>query len=74
MIDEQFRLEILDWIAEDPDSETASLLSKWLADNNEVELRKSFNGFLDEIFFSNNFTRHLNGDKQTSKFVFFYKK
>ena len=47
MIDEQFRLEILDWIAKDPDSETASLLSKWLADNNEVELRKSFNGFLE---------------------------
>lgn len=47
MIDEQFRLEILDWIAKDPDPETASLLSKWLADNNEVELRKSFNGFLE---------------------------
>ena len=47
MIDEQFRLEILDWIAKDPDPETASLLSKWLADNNEVELRKSFSGFLE---------------------------
>ena len=47
MIDEQFRLEILDWIAKDPDPETASLLSKWLADDNEVELRKSFNGFLE---------------------------
>ena len=47
MIDEQFRLEILDWIANDPDPETASILSKWLADNNEVEVRKSFNGFLE---------------------------
>lgn len=47
MIDEQFRLEILDWIANDPDPETASLLSKWLAENNEVELRKSFGGFLE---------------------------
>lgn len=47
MIDEQFRLEVLDWIANDPDSKTASLLENWLADNNEAELRKSFNGFLE---------------------------
>jgi phosphomannomutase len=47
VIDEQFRLEILDWIAKDPDPETASLLGKWLSENNEVELRKSFNGFLE---------------------------
>ncbi len=47
MIDEQFRFEILDWIANDPDSETASLLEKWLAENNEAELRKSFSGFLE---------------------------
>ena len=47
MIGEQFRLEILDWIAEDPDSDTASLLAKWLSENNESELRKSFNGFLE---------------------------
>ena len=47
MIDEQFRLEILDWIANDPDPETASLLGKWLAENNEDELRKSFSGFLE---------------------------
>jgi phosphomannomutase len=47
VIDEQFRLEVLDWIANDPDSETASLLEKWLAENNESELRKSFNGFLE---------------------------
>ena len=47
MIDEQFRLEVLDWIANDPDSETAALLSKWLSQNNEMELRKSFSGFLE---------------------------
>ena len=47
MIDEQFRLEVLDWIANDPDSETASLLGKWLSENNENELRKSFTGFLE---------------------------
>jgi len=47
VIDEQFRLEVLDWIANDPDSETASLLSKWLSENNENELRKSFTGFLE---------------------------
>ena len=46
MIDEQFRLEVLDWIANDTDPDTASLLSKWLSENNETELRKSFNGFL----------------------------
>jgi phosphomannomutase len=47
VIDEQFRLEILDWIANDPDPETASLLENWLVENNEAELRKSFNGFLE---------------------------
>jgi hypothetical protein len=44
VIDEQFRLEILDWIANDPDPETASLLENWLVENNEAELRRSFNG------------------------------
>ena len=47
MIDEQFRLEVLDWIANDTDPDTASLLSKWLSENNETELRTSFNGFLE---------------------------
>ena len=47
MIDEQFRIEVLDWIANDPDPDTAALLSNWLAENNETELRKSFNGFLE---------------------------
>jgi phosphomannomutase len=47
VIDEQFRLEVLNWIASDPDPVTAALLSKWLTENNEIELRKSFNGFLE---------------------------
>ncbi len=47
MIDEQFRMEILDWIANDPDPDSASLLSKWLEEGSENELRKSFNGFLE---------------------------
>lgn len=47
MIDEQFRLEILDWITKDPDPITAALLSKWVTEENEPELRKSFNGFLE---------------------------
>jgi phosphomannomutase len=47
VIDEQFRLEVFDWIANDTDPDTASLLSKWLTENNETELRKSFNGFLE---------------------------
>jgi len=47
VIDEQFRLEVLDWIANDPDPETASLLENWLAEDNETELHKSFNGFLE---------------------------
>jgi len=47
VIDEQFRLEVLNWIASDPDPVTSALLSKWLTENNEIELRKSFNGFLE---------------------------
>ncbi len=47
MIEEQFRLEILDWIAKDPDPKTADVLRKWLADENETDLRISFSGFLE---------------------------
>jgi phosphomannomutase len=46
VIDEQFRAEVLGWIANDPDQDTASLLSHWLIENNETELRASFSGFL----------------------------
>jgi len=47
VIDEQFRAEVLGWIANDPDPDTASLLSNWLIENNETELRASFSGFLE---------------------------
>lgn len=47
MIDEQFRSEILDWISSDLDPESALLLKNWLTEENETELRKSFNGFLE---------------------------
>jgi len=47
VIEEQFRLEILDWIAKDPDPITARTLRKWLENANEIELRKSFSGFLE---------------------------
>ena len=46
MIEEGLRLEILDWIAKDPDTKTASALRTWLDESNEIELRKSFSGFL----------------------------
>jgi phosphomannomutase len=47
VIEAKFRQEILDWIAKDPDPATAELLSKWLNEENEIELRKSFSGFLE---------------------------
>jgi len=47
VIDEQFRLEILSWIASDPDPKSVEQLRGWLDDLNEIELRKSFNGFLE---------------------------
>jgi len=38
--------EVQAWIADDPDPITASQLQQWLDTKNEVELRTSFNGFL----------------------------
>jgi phosphomannomutase len=38
--------EVQAWIADDPDPATASQLQQWLDTHNEVELRTSFNGFL----------------------------
>jgi len=38
--------EVQAWIADDPDPKTAAQLQQWLDSNNEVELRASFNGFL----------------------------
>ena len=38
--------EVEEWIALDPDLVTASLLKEWLNSNNEADLRRCFNGFL----------------------------
>ena len=46
MISDQLRFEVQEWIKNDPDKSTAEQLSKWLTENNEVELKKCFNGFL----------------------------
>ncbi len=40
------RTEVIEWIADDPDSVTAAQLQHWLDTNNEAELRTSFSGFL----------------------------
>lgn len=47
MISDALRTEVLEWIANDPDPESVATLRKWLADSNEVELLKSFSGFLE---------------------------
>jgi len=41
-----FVQEVQAWITDDPDPLTAAQLQSWLTTNNEVELRRSFNGFL----------------------------
>ena len=46
MISEQLKVEVLDWIKHDPDKHTAKQLSEWLKQENEVELKRCFNGFL----------------------------
>ncbi len=38
--------EVSAWIADDPDLKTATQLKLWLDSGNEVELKKSFSGFL----------------------------
>jgi len=44
---ELFVKEVRDWIALDPDPHTAGQLQEWLDTENEVELKKSFEGFLE---------------------------
>jgi phosphomannomutase len=46
VISDQLRFEVQEWIKNDPDKSTAEQLSNWLTENNEVELKKCFNGFL----------------------------
>jgi phosphomannomutase len=38
--------EVSAWILDDPDPITAALLKTWIATNNEAEIQKCFNGFL----------------------------
>jgi phosphomannomutase len=38
--------EVKEWIALDPSPEDAALLQKWLDEENEADLRRCFNGFL----------------------------
>jgi len=46
VIDDQLRTEVLEWIKNDPDKNTADQLTKWLAEGNEKELKRCFSGFL----------------------------
>jgi phosphomannomutase len=46
VIDDQLRTEVLEWIKNDPDKNTADQLNKWLAEGNEKELKRCFSGFL----------------------------
>jgi len=45
-LDSSLIAEVGAWIALDPSPEDAALLQKWLSEENEVELRRCFNGFL----------------------------
>ena len=47
MIDSDLIAEARAWIALDPDPKTAAVLQGWLDTGNELELQKSFNGFLE---------------------------
>jgi phosphomannomutase len=41
-----FVREVEEWIALDPDPKTAAMLRGWLDEGNEIQLKKSFSGFL----------------------------
>ena len=47
MINQQLRLEVEEWIANDPDPITSKQLRDWLDSENIEELNRSFNGFLE---------------------------
>jgi len=40
VIDDQLRTEVLEWIKNDPDKNTADQLNKWLVEGNEKELKR----------------------------------
>ena len=45
-LDQSLAAEVAEWIALDPSATDAALLQKWLDDENESDLRRCFNGFL----------------------------
>jgi phosphomannomutase len=46
VISDQLRVEVQEWIDNDPDKETAKQLSDWLKEGNSKELERCFSGFL----------------------------
>ena len=46
MISQDLTQEVMQWITHDPDPKTAAQLQQWLNENNQSELKRSFNGFL----------------------------
>jgi phosphomannomutase len=46
VISDHLRSEVLDWIDNDPDTNTANQLTQWLKEENQTELERCFAGFL----------------------------
>ena len=47
MISAELKLEVSEWIKNDPDPKTAAQLQEWLDANNFAKIKDSFNGFLE---------------------------
>ena len=46
-MDKEFLQAVNDWILDDPDAVSAAQVQNWVDTNNELELKSSFNGFLE---------------------------
>ena len=46
-MDKEFLQAVRDWILDDPDADSASQVQNWVDTSNELELKTSFNGFLE---------------------------
>jgi phosphomannomutase len=46
-MDKEFLQVVNDWILDDPDTVSAAQVQNWVETNNELELKTSFNGFLE---------------------------
>jgi phosphomannomutase len=46
VISDQLRNEVLDWIQNDPDANSAKQLTQWLKEDNKTEIERCFAGFL----------------------------